>query len=474
MFVWGAAQRGIPPEVNVVGTVMFLARAGAGAGSAGRCSAAGTDEHAPDRSGPPAAAGAAHGRRSSGSRTPTRPEPRARRWPAATDADLLVVGGGYTGLWAALRAKERDPDRDVVAARGGSPAATAATGRNGGFASTSLDARPRQRRPTLARGAAAPCDRLGADEPRGDRRRPSRGRRSTADWERDRRALRRARRRTQVERLARGGARRCAAAGHDVPLLDRAGRPSRVASPTYLGGLLQPDADRDGRARPAGVGAAAAVSRRRACGSTRARRGRRSSATARGARSARRRGTVRAHARGAGHRTRFPPLLRRLRLMTVPVYDYVLMTEPLSPDAACVGGLGRPGGRRRLGQPLPLLPAHPRTTGSCGAATTRSTTTAAGSTRVRGRAPTHALLARHFFETFPQLEGLRFTHRWAGVIDTCTRFAAFFGTALGRPGRLRARLHRPGGRRDPLRRRRRARPGGRTRADRADRAADGA
>jgi spermidine/putrescine transport system permease protein len=24
MFVWGAAQRGIPPQVNVVGTAMFL------------------------------------------------------------------------------------------------------------------------------------------------------------------------------------------------------------------------------------------------------------------------------------------------------------------------------------------------------------------------------------------------------------------------------------------------------------------
>ena len=24
MFVWGAAQRGIPPQVNVVGTVMFV------------------------------------------------------------------------------------------------------------------------------------------------------------------------------------------------------------------------------------------------------------------------------------------------------------------------------------------------------------------------------------------------------------------------------------------------------------------
>ena len=43
--------------------------------------------------------------------------------------------------------------------------------------------------------------------------------------------------------------------------------------------------------------------------------------------------------------------------------------------------------------------------------------------------PTHLRLAEHFFATFPQLEGLRFTHRWAGVIDTSTRFTAFFGTA---------------------------------------------
>ena len=30
---------------------------------------------------------------------------------------------------------------------------------------------------------------------------------------------------------------------------------------------------------------------------------------------------------------------------------------------------------------------------------------------------------------FPQLEGVSFTHAWGGVIDTCSRFCAFFGTA---------------------------------------------
>ncbi len=41
------------------------------------------------------------------------------------------------------------------------------------------------------------------------------------------------------------------------------------------------------------------------------------------------------------------------------------------------------------------------------------------------------MLAEHLLETFPQLEGIRFTHRWGGAIDTCSRFCAFFGTALG-------------------------------------------
>ena len=51
--------------------------------------------------------------------------------------DLCVVGGGYTGLWTAIIAKERDPSRDVVlidAAEVGS----AASGRNGGFMESTL------------------------------------------------------------------------------------------------------------------------------------------------------------------------------------------------------------------------------------------------------------------------------------------------------------------------------------------------
>jgi len=42
-----------------------------------------------------------------------------------------------------------------------------------------------------------------------------------------------------------------------------------------------------------------------------------------------------------------------------------------------------------------------------------------------------ARLSQHFFTNFPQLEGIRFSHRWGGAIDTCSRFAVFFGSAHG-------------------------------------------
>src|ERR1700744_3169200 len=67
---------------------------------------------------------------------PGAPEPS----PALTGAeraDLVVVGGGFSGLWTALLARERDPSADVVLVEA-STAGWAASGRNGGFCSASL------------------------------------------------------------------------------------------------------------------------------------------------------------------------------------------------------------------------------------------------------------------------------------------------------------------------------------------------
>ena len=50
------------------------------------------------------------------------------------------------------------------------------------------------------------------------------------------------------------------------------------------------------------------------------------------------------------------------------------------------------------------------------------------------RPASYRLLAAHFFITFPQLDDVRFSHRWAGAIDTNTRFCAHWG--LARDGRV--------------------------------------
>ena len=56
---------------------------------------------------------------------------------ANTRAQLLVVGGGFTGLWAAIQAKELDPQLDVVLIEAGA-VAHGASGRPGGIISTSV------------------------------------------------------------------------------------------------------------------------------------------------------------------------------------------------------------------------------------------------------------------------------------------------------------------------------------------------
>jgi hypothetical protein len=62
------------------------------------------------------------------------PEPRLE---SVVEADLCIVGGGYTGLWAALHALREDPSRSVVVVEAGR-CGEGASGRNGGFCEASL------------------------------------------------------------------------------------------------------------------------------------------------------------------------------------------------------------------------------------------------------------------------------------------------------------------------------------------------
>lgn len=355
---------------------------------------------------------------------PARPDPLPPP-VGPTAADLVVVGGGYTGLWTALRAKERDPGRDVVLLEAGR-CGDQASGRNGGFASASLThgfGNGLERWPE----ELATLDRMGAENLAGI---ADTVRRYAIDcgWEQTG-ELAVATAPHQVDELGElAGAMR--EAGHDAELLDRDAARAEVASPTYLGALL----DRTGTAmvEPARL----AWGLRSACLAVGVRIHEGTPATGLS-----RNGAAVDVRTGGGAvvsgrqvvlgTNAFPSLLPRLRLMTVPVYDYVLATEPLSAaQLTSVGWAGRQG----IGDAANLFHYY---------RLTRENRVVWGGydavyhygSRVRRdleqRDATHALLAQHFYETFPQLGEVRFTHRWGGVIDTSTRFAAFYGTALG-------------------------------------------
>ena len=127
----------------------------------------------------------------------------------------------------------------------------------------------------------------------------------------------------------------------------------------------------------------------------------------------------------------YPSPLRRLRAWILPVYDHVLMTEPLSAAQWAAIGWAEREGVSDSGNRFHYY--RPTADGRILFGGWDATYHAGGRVRTayEQQDSTHELLARHFFETFPQLEGLRFSHRWGGPIDTTSRFTAFFGRALG-------------------------------------------
>jgi glycine/D-amino acid oxidase-like deaminating enzyme len=215
--------------------------------------------------------------------------------------------------------------------------------------------------------------------------------------------------------------------GHDVEVLDADAIHAEVASPTYRGGLW----DRTGSAildpgkLAAGLLAAALRAGVRVYEHTPATALEEDGATVTVIAP---QGRVRAR-RVLLATSAFPPLLRAIRRYVVPVYDYALMTEPLGPErVATIGwerrqGIGDMGNQfhyyRRTADDRILFGGYDavyRFGGPVGP-------------RLDVDDASFARLSQHFFTTFPQLEGLRFSHRWGGAIDTCSRFSVFFGTA---------------------------------------------
>ena len=346
---------------------------------------------------------------------------RPQHPPLADDlrADLVVVGGGYNGLWTAIRAKERDPAARVVLLEA-NRIGWAASGRNGGFCEASLT-HGRQNGVSRWPDEMATLDRLGDDNLAG--------------------IIDTVRRHGLDVDLEETGVLKVAVEPHQIPwvrdepadadhvYLEGEELRAQVASPTYLA------ASWDQRGNVLVHPAKLALELARL-------------ATELGVEIFERTPVRAVRREGAGIDVRtddariradrvaiatnvFPSLIRRTRLLTVPVYDYVLATEPLSAEQlARIGWDGRQGIAdlanqfhyyRRTADDRIVFGGYDAVYHPGGRVRAR----------YEDRATSFERLAAHFFTTFPQLADVRFTHRWAGAIDTCSRFCAYFGTARG-------------------------------------------
>ena len=337
-------------------------------------------------------------------------------------ADLCVVGAGYTGLWTALLAKERDPEREVVVVEQYETGA-GASGRNGGFCSASLThgylngvRRFPDEIELIQRLGRENLDEIEATIARYniecDFERTGEIQVAVAPW--------------QFKGMAEQAERRNAM-GDSVEVLSQEQVQARVHSPSYVGALF----DHDGTAL---VDPARLVwGLERVC-------------IALGVRIFENskvewledlHDAVRVHtpygavtaARVALGTNVFPSLLKKTRKYVVPVYDYVMVTEPLSNEQLdSIGWSGREGiadsGNQfhyyRLTSDNSILWGGYDTIYNFRGKVRRE---------YEFNSDTYATLAGHFLKTFPQLAGVKFTHAWGGAIDTCTRFSPFWGTS---------------------------------------------
>jgi glycine/D-amino acid oxidase-like deaminating enzyme len=339
-------------------------------------------------------------------------------------ADLLIVGGGFTGLWAALQAKEENPDRDVLLLEGGS-IATGASGRNGGFAD-----------PSLTHGIfnglhhfpneMDTIEKLGLENYHGyleslerhgiDARVEQTGALSVATAP------------YQVEDLREYHAVR-ERFGEEAQWLDRDAVRAELDSPTYEAGVWRRSGAIVDPARTAwGLAETAqrlGVRIYEQTGVTGLRPSRAGIDVRTGS------GRVRAHKVVLATNAYRSPL-RRMRRSTIAVWDYALMSEPLSSvQLASIGWERRQGTGDSANQfHYYRLTVDDRILWGGYDAVYHF------GNRIQ---PSHEQcresfegLSSRFFQTFPQLEGLRFTHTWGGPIATTTRFCLNVGSAFER------------------------------------------
>lgn len=341
--------------------------------------------------------------------------------------DLCIIGGGYTGLWTAIIAKERDASRDIVLIDSGAVGG-AASGRNGGFMDASLThgisngfrhfpddievleelgMKNLDDIELALQRYGIECDyhRNGVIEVVAQHHPPSYETELHQEFD-------------LFQRL-----------GHDVEWLDQEQMRAAVNSPTYTGGLW----DKNGSALvdPArlvwGLKSVAERLGVRIYEDTKATNLERDGV---GVLVSTQLGQIRA-GRVALATNAFKPLLRRISNYIAPVYDYCMTTEPLTDEQlASIGWQNRQGLSDNANQfHYYRLTSDNRIL--WGGFDAIYYWRGKVSSELESRPESWAKLSTHFFETFPQLEGVQFSHMWGGAIDTSSRFTVFWGRAMG-------------------------------------------
>jgi glycine/D-amino acid oxidase-like deaminating enzyme len=348
--------------------------------------------------------------------------------PLATDrtADVVVIGAGFTGLWTALALTDTDPALDVVVLEA-ETVAFGASGRNGGFCEASLTH-------GLANGILHFPDELERLEAEGiDNLRgliAFVGEHAIECDLEETGVLTLADQPHQVDEF-RAWVDEAAGYGEHLEFLDRDRVRDEIHSPIWLAGLHRPPG-RDALLDPAALcrGLARVAHERgiRIFERTKVDALRRVAG-----------GVVVTTSNGASIRadqvvvatSAYSGWLRRLRPVFVPVYDYVLVSEPLTSDERAAIGWARRQGLSDANNQFHYfrLTADDRILWG-GYDAIHYFGSRVGPELDR-RPATFEKLEAQFFRAFPQLEGLRFPYRWGGAIDTTTRFTVTFGQTMG-------------------------------------------
>jgi glycine/D-amino acid oxidase-like deaminating enzyme len=342
---------------------------------------------------------------------------------ADTSTDLLIVGGGLTGLWAAIEAKRINPSQDVLLLES-ERIAFGASGRNGGFFSESLTH-------GLSHGLATWPDEI-ATLLRLGRENVSEifGFLNAEGVDADLRLCGKstmATRNHHIEELAQSFV-ELLAHGESAENRDQSQTQADIYSPTFLGSLRSYSGG--GLLDPAklvwGLRDVALRYGVRIHENTKV-----IGLSNESKRISVRTEFAKVHAGKVILATNaFDPLLKRMRNKIIPLFDHVLVSDQLNQNQIDSLGWKENQGVTDSGNQFHYYRRTPDNRilwGGYDALYYFGSSRTAG---VKEHAGSHALLARQFFETFPQLEEVRFTHKWAGMIDATSRFTPAFGTAM--------------------------------------------